>query len=126
MIRIKEVSESLRIVGHCLAICAPMAHSTTPGRTKFTGMEELIEHFKAHSEGVAVPAGMGYAVVESPKGELGVVVLSDGSPRPYRVSVRSPVAHNMHMLPSLAAGATFADFVAAFCSLDIVLGEIDR
>lgn len=89
-------------------------------------MEELIGHFRKYSEGVVVPAGISYQCVEAPKGELGVLVVSCGGSRPYRVKVRTPVSHNMHLIPSVCAGSVFGDFVATFCSLDIVLGEIDR
>ena len=67
-----------------------------------------------------------YRGVESPKGEVGVTLVADGSARPHRTKVRTPVAHNMHLIPVVSRGLLFADFVATFCSLDIVLGEIDR
>ena len=70
--------------------------------------------------------GFAYVSVESPKGEVGVSLVSMGGTRPYRVKLRTPVSHNMHLIPTLGVGATFADFVATFCSLDIVMGEIDR
>ena len=89
-------------------------------------MEETIEHFKYYSEGFKVPAGISYQHVESPKGYVGVVIVSDGSSFPYRCKMRTPVSHNMHLIPSVCTGLMFADFVATFCSLDIVLGEIDR
>jgi len=93
---------------------------------KFTGMESLISHFRNASEGWPLRPGLVYAAVESPKGEVGVTLVSAGSARPYRVKLRTPVSHNMHMIPLLGVGSTFADFVATFCSLDIVMGEIDR
>jgi NADH-quinone oxidoreductase subunit D len=89
-------------------------------------MESLIEHFKMFSEGVSVPAGIAYQNVESPKGELGIFIVSNGSCKPYRVKLRTPVSHNMNIIPAACVGVTIADFVATFCSLDIVLGEIDR
>lgn len=92
----------------------------------FTGMEELISHFRLASEGHTLQAGFSYAAVEAPKGELGVALFMDGSSRPYRMKVRTPVAHNLHLIPSLGSGVFFADFVASFCSLDVVFGEIDR
>jgi NADH:ubiquinone oxidoreductase subunit D len=93
----------------------------------FTGMEELIAHFKAYTEGRGEAAsGFAYAAVEAPKGELGVQLVVDGTARPYRLKVRTPVAHNLHLIPSLGSGVFFADFVASFCSLDVVFGEIDR
>ena len=95
-------------------------------KNKFSSMEETINHFKYYSEGFKVPVGLSYQNVESPKGYLGVTLLSDGSSYPYRCKLRTPVSHNMHLLPSLGTGLMFADFVSTFCSLDIVLGEIDR
>ena len=92
----------------------------------FSGMEELISHFRRVSEGYQLEAGFAYGAVEAPKGELGVALFMDGSPRPYRMKVRTPVAHNLHLIPSIGSGVFFADFVASFCSLDVVFGEIDR
>ena len=92
----------------------------------FTGMEELISHFKWASEGYYLRPGFVYTAVEAPKGELGVTLLADGAVRPVRMKVRTPVAHNLHLIPSLGSGVFFADFVASFCSLDVVFGEIDR
>lgn len=95
-------------------------------KTKFSSMESTIEHFKYYSEGIQVPMGISYQHVESPKGLMGVSLVSDGSLQPYRCKIRTPVSHNMHLIPSICTGVMFADFVATFCSLDIVLGEIDR
>jgi NADH-quinone oxidoreductase subunit C/D len=67
-----------------------------------------------------------YKSVESPKGEVGVTLVSSGTSKPVRLKLRTPVSHNMHLIPSISIGSIFADFVATFCSLDIVLGEIDR
>lgn len=103
------------------------SHTPTPGlHGSFTGMEELISHFKWASEGYYLRPGLAYAAVEAPKGELGVTLLADGTVRPVRMKVRTPVAHNLHLIPSLGSGVFFADFVASFCSLDVVFGEIDR
>jgi NADH-quinone oxidoreductase subunit D len=92
----------------------------------FTGMDEVIGHFRTFSEGQLLAAGASYRGVEGPKGEFGVFIVTDGTTRPYRVKVRTPVSHNLHLIPSLGAGFFFADFVASFCSLDVVFGEIDR
>jgi len=97
-----------------------LAHS------KFSGMEELISHFRAASEGFPTRAGLSFREVESPKGIVGVLLVTDGSSRPVRIKLRTPVAHNLHLIPIFSVGALFADFVATFCSLDVVLGEIDR
>lgn len=89
-------------------------------------MEALITHFRTMSEGYVSKAGWAYQSVESPKGEVGVTLIVANSSKPARVKLRTPVSHNMHLIPAIGRGALFADFVATFCSLDIVLGEIDR
>jgi NADH-quinone oxidoreductase subunit D len=89
-------------------------------------MEALIHHFKLYSEGFHVPAGEVYLPIESPKGELGCYLVSDGSPRPYRVHFRPPSFVNLQSLSKMVEGRLVADVVAVIGSLDIVLGEIDR
>jgi len=89
-------------------------------------MEALIVHFRAASEGYQVQPGFTYQAVESPKGEVGVTLVSGGGFKPIRIKLRTPVCHNMHLIPVVGQGVTFADLVASFCSLDIVMGEIDR
>jgi NADH-quinone oxidoreductase subunit D len=103
-----------------------LALEISPARGKFGSMEALISHFRVASEGWATEAGWYYSGVESPKGEVGVCLVAGGGSRPVRVKLRTPVSHNMHLIPTIAVGATFADMVATFCSLDIVMGEIDR
>jgi NADH-quinone oxidoreductase subunit D len=95
-------------------------------REKFTSMEALISHFCLASGGYVLATGVTYRAVESPKGEVGVSLVSGGGTKPLRVKLRTPVSHNMHMLPTVGVGATFSDFIATFCSFDIVMGEIDR
>ncbi|MBI3129285.1 MAG: NADH-quinone oxidoreductase subunit D [Candidatus Tectomicrobia bacterium] len=89
-------------------------------------MEALIHHFKIFTEGYHVPAGEVYQVIESPRGELGYYIISDGSPKPYKVKVRAPSFSNLFALPEIVRGSLVGDVVAAIGSLDIVLGEIDR
>lgn len=89
-------------------------------------MEALIHHFKIFTEGYHVPAGEVYQAIESPRGELGYYIVSDGSPRPYKVKVRAPSFSNLFALPEMVKGGLFGDVVAALGSVDIVLGEIDR
>ncbi|MGH2515443.1 MAG: NADH-quinone oxidoreductase subunit D, partial [Ktedonobacterales bacterium] len=91
-----------------------------------SNMEALIHHFKLYTEGYRVPKGDAYVRTESPKGELGIYLVSDGSARPYRVHVRAPSFANLQALPKMIEGALFADVVAAIGSIDIVLGEVDR
>ena len=89
-------------------------------------MEALIHHFKIFTEGYHVPAGEVYLAIESPRGELGYYIISDGSPSPYKVKVRAPSFSNLFALPEMVKGGMFGDVVAALGSVDIVLGEIDR
>lgn len=89
-------------------------------------MEALIHHFKIFTEGYHVPAGEVYQVIESPRGELGYYIISDGSPSPYKVKVRAPSFSNLFALPEMVKGGLFGDVVSALGSIDIVLGEIDR
>ncbi|MEE9276280.1 MAG: NADH dehydrogenase (quinone) subunit D [bacterium] len=89
-------------------------------------MEALIHHFKIFTEGYQVPAGEVYLVIESPRGEQGYYIISDGSPAPYKVKVRAPSFSNLDALPSMVIGGLMGDLVAAIGSIDIVLGEIDR
>lgn len=124
VLRVKEVVESLRVVTQVATAWAPAQAGL--GRASFVSMEGVIAHFKANSGGDHAPRGLAYSAVESPKGEVGCTVVSAGAPCPHRVKLRSPVAHNLNLIPSAAAGATLADFVATFCSLDVVMGEIDR
>jgi NADH-quinone oxidoreductase subunit D len=91
-----------------------------------TQMEALIYHFKIVTEGFPVPAGEVYQAVESPRGEMAYYVVSDGSPKPYRVHVRAPSFANLQALHTMCAGRLIADVVAAIGSIDIVLGEVDR
>lgn len=89
-------------------------------------MEALIHHFLLWSEGFRVPAGEVYQSIESPKGEFGVYLVSDGSNIPYRVHFRAPSFVNLQALPRMAEGRLVADVVAIIGSIDIVLGEVDR
>ena len=91
-----------------------------------TSMEALIHHFKIVAHGFFPPVGEAYQAVEAPKGELGFYFVSDGSPRPWRMKVRSPSFVNLQALPLMVEGKLVADVIAAIGSIDIVLGEIDR
>lgn len=91
-----------------------------------TSMEALIHHFKIVAHGFFPPAGEAYAAVEAPKGELGFWFVSDGSPRPWRMKIRSPSFINLQALPLMIEGRLIADVIAAIGSIDIVLGEVDR
>jgi NADH-quinone oxidoreductase subunit D len=89
-------------------------------------MEALIHHFKMVTQGVEVPAGEVYSAVESPRGELGYLIVSDGGHRPYRVKIRDPSFANLQALPAIIEGYLVADTVASVASLDPVLGGVDR
>ncbi len=89
-------------------------------------MEALIHHFMIFTEGYYVPAGEVYQVIESPRGELGYYIISDGSPKPYKVKVRAPGFSNLFAFSEMVKGGMFGDVVSALGSVDIVLGEIDR
>jgi NADH-quinone oxidoreductase subunit D len=89
-------------------------------------MEALIHHFKMVTQGVQVPAGEVYSCVESPRGELGFFIVSDGGNRPYRVKIRDPSFVNLQALPTAIEGYLIADLVAANASFDPVMGGVDR
>jgi len=91
-----------------------------------TSMEALIHHFKLVTEGFRVPAGQVYTAVESPRGELGVHLVSDGGTRPYRVHFREPSFNNLQATSAMCEGSLIADVVAAVASIDPVMGGVDR
>jgi NADH-quinone oxidoreductase subunit D len=126
--------ESLKIVRQAMTKIPPEGpiRAEAPGivppqREKMkTEMEALIYHFKIFTEGFAPPPGEVYQRVESPRGEVGYFIVSDGSPKPYRVKVRAPSFVNLQALPKLAEGGLVADLIACIGTTDIVLGEVDR
>jgi NADH-quinone oxidoreductase subunit D len=133
MCRVAELRESIGIVKQALdgmpsgRVKADAPKVVLPDREKMkTEMEALIYHFKIVTEGFAVPEGEVYQAVESPRGEMGYYIVSDGSAKPYRVHMRSACLANMQCLPQMCEGRLLADVVAAIGSIDIVLGEIDR
>ncbi len=133
MCRVQELRESIGIVRQALdgmpegPIKADAPGIVLPDREKMkTQMESLIYHFKIITEGFAVPAGEVYQAVESPRGEMGYYIVSDGTAKPYRVHMRSACFANLQTLAKMCEGHLLADVVAAIGSIDIVLGEIDR
>jgi NADH-quinone oxidoreductase subunit D len=131
--RVRELRESVAIVQQALdgmpegPIKADAPKVVLPDREKMkTQMESLIYHFKIITEGFAVPEGEVYQAVESPRGEMGYYVVSDGTAKPYRVHMRAACLANLQLLPKMCEGRLIADVVAAIGSIDIVLGEIDR
>jgi NADH-quinone oxidoreductase subunit D len=89
-------------------------------------MEALIHHFKIFTEGYMVPAGEVYQAVESPRGELGMYLVSDGRAKPWRLHVRGPSFANVQALPVMMTDSLVADIVATLASTDPVLGDVDR
>ncbi|HEV2206493.1 MAG TPA: NADH dehydrogenase (quinone) subunit D [Candidatus Acidoferrales bacterium] len=134
LVRIAEIRESIKIVRQAMAkvpaegpFRANVPGIIPPSREEMkTSIEGLIYHFKIFTEGFAPPPGEVYQVIESPRGELGVYVASDGSPKPYRVKFRTPSFVNLQSLPRLVVGRLIADVVACIGTTDIVLGEVDR
>jgi len=133
MCRVLELRESIGIVQQALVgmpegpVKADAPKVVLPDREKMkTQMEALIYHFKIITEGFAVPEGEVYHAVESPRGEMGYYIVSDGTAKPYRVHMRAPSFANLQVLQKMCEGRLIADVVAAIGSIDIVLGDIDR
>ena len=133
IVRLEEMRESVKICQQALdgmpegPIKADSPHVVLPDREKMkTEMEALIYHFKIVTEGFTVPAGEVFQAIESPRGEMGYYVVSDGTAKPYRVHMRNPSFASLQALQTMCAGRLIADVVAVIGSIDIVLGEIDR
>jgi NADH-quinone oxidoreductase subunit D len=133
-VRVAEIRESIKIVRQAMEkvpaegpIKATAPGIVAPSREEMkSSIEGLIYHFKIYTEGFAPPPGEVYQAIESPRGELGFFVSSDGSAHPYRVKVRAPSFINLQTLPKLCEGRLIADVVACIGTTDIVLGEVDR
>ncbi|CAA0128527.1 NADH-quinone oxidoreductase subunit D [Mycolicibacterium vanbaalenii] len=152
LIRVKEMRESLKIAEQCVErlekldgqpvmiedkklawpadlTVGPDGQGNSPEHiAKIMGhsMEGLIHHFKLVTEGIRVPAGQVYVAVESPRGELGVHMVSDGGTRPYRVHYRDPSFTNLQAVAAMCEGGMVADAIAAVASIDPVMGGVDR
>jgi len=133
VVRVAELRESISIVKQALEglpegpIKADAPKVVLPDREKMkTQMESLIYHFKIVTEGFTVPPGEVYQGVESPRGEMGYFVTSDGTAKPYRVHMRAPSFANLNAISVMCEGGLLADVVAAIGSIDIVLGDVDR
>ena len=149
LLRVREMEESLKIVEQCLDRLRPGAVMVADKRIAWpaqlqvggdgqgnslehirkimgTSMESLIHHFKLVTEGFSVPAGQAYVGIESPKGEIGAHVVSDGGTRPYRVHFREPSFNNLQAIPTLCEGGMVADVIASVASIDPVMGGVDR
>jgi NADH-quinone oxidoreductase subunit D len=148
-LRLEEMRESMKIVRQCLdrlepgpvmvedpKVAWPAKLSVGPDgigndpayirHIMEESMEALIHHFKMVTQGVEVPAGEVYQAVESPRGELGFYVVSDGGHRPYRVKIRDPSFVNLQAVPAMVEGTLVADTIATIASLDPVMGGVDR
>ncbi|MGW0173948.1 NADH dehydrogenase (quinone) subunit D [Rhodococcus sp. NPDC003322] len=149
LIRVREMRESLRIAQQCLdrlrpgpvmiddkkiawpadLALGPDGLGNSPEHIEHimgTSMEALIHHFKLVTEGFRVPAGQVYVAVESPRGELGVHMVSDGGSRPYRVHYRDPSFTNLQAVSAMCEGGMVADVIASVASIDPVMGGVDR
>ncbi|CAB4913592.1 unannotated protein [freshwater metagenome] len=149
LIRVAEMAESMRIVEQCLDRLKPGpvmiedrkvgwpaklsigsdGQGNSPEYIKeimSQSMEALIHHFKLVTEGFRVPAGQVYSAIESPRGELGVHIVSAGGTQPYRVHYRDPSFTNLQSVASMSEGSQIADVVAAVASIDPVMGGVDR
>ncbi|KDE98442.1 NADH dehydrogenase [Mycolicibacterium aromaticivorans JS19b1 = JCM 16368] len=149
LIRVGEMHESLKIVTQCLERLEPGPVMISDKKLAWpadlqlgpdglgnspahiakimgTSMEGLIHHFKLVTEGIRVPAGQVYIAVESPRGELGVHMVSDGGTRPYRVHYRDPSFTNLQAVAAMCEGGMVADVIAAVASIDPVMGGVDR
>ncbi len=149
LVRIREMDESVKIVEQCLDRLRPGAVMVADKRIAWpaqlqvgsdgqgnsfehirkimgTSMESLIHHFKLVTEGFTVPTGQAYVPLESPKGEIGAHVVSDGGTRPYRVHFREPSFNNLQAIPALCEGGMVADVIASVASIDPVMGGVDR
>jgi NADH-quinone oxidoreductase subunit D len=133
MVRLNEILQSIRIVRQVVERMPEGPYRaldpkvTPPPRARIDeSMEALIHHFKLYTEGIRVPAGETYAAIESPRGEIGCYLVSDGSARPYRMHIRGPSFANLQSLPVMLRGALIADAIAIISSVDPVMGEVDR
>jgi NADH-quinone oxidoreductase subunit D len=132
-IRLNEIRESIRIIRQCAEKMPSGDYRsqdpkvTPPPRARIgESMEALIHHFKLFTEGFHVPAGEVYSAVESPRGEIGCYMVSDGGPKPYRIHVRAPSFINLQAIPLLMRGASMSDAITMISTVDPVLGEVDR
>ena len=132
-IRLNEIRESIRIVRQCVEMMPSGDYRsqdpkvTPPPRARIgESMEALIHHFKLFTEGFHVPVGEVYSAVESPRGEIGCYLVSDGGAKPYRLHVRGPSFVNLQAIPLLMRGGSVSDAITTVSTIDPVLGEVDR
>ena len=133
LIRLYEIVESVKIVRQCVAKMPGGDYRiqdrkvTPPPRARIDeSMEALIHHFKLFTEGFKVPPGETYVAVESPRGEIGCYLVSDGTGKPVRMHIRGPSFYNLQSMATMAQGSMIADTVAIISGIDPVMGEVDR
>jgi NADH-quinone oxidoreductase subunit D len=133
LIRLYEILESVRIVRQCVDRMPAGDYRvqdlkiTPPPRARIDeSMEALIHHFKLFTEGFKVPAGETYVAIESPRGEIGCYLVSDGTGKPARLHIRGPSFYNLQSMEAMVPGSLVADAVAIVSSIDPILGEVDR
>ena len=133
LIRLYEILESVKIVRQCVERMPGGDYRvqdrkiTPPPRARIDeSMEALIHHFKLFTEGFKVPAGETYVAIESPRGEIGCYLVSDGTGKPARLHVRGPSFYNLQSMEAMVPGSMVADAVAIISSVDPVMGEVDR
>jgi NADH-quinone oxidoreductase subunit D len=148
-VRVEEMRQSLRIIGQCLDRLEPGPVMVEDPKIRWPAqlevgpdgignsaayvrhimeesMEALINHFKIVTQGIRVPAGDVYQAVESPRGEMGHYIVSNGGNRPYRVHLRGPSFVNLQAIPKMVQGGLVADVIASVASIDPVMGDADR
>jgi NADH-quinone oxidoreductase subunit D len=133
LIRLYEILESVKIVRQCVDKMPPGDYRvqdrkvTPPPRARIDeSMEALIHHFKLFTEGFRVPAGETYVAIESPRGEIGCYLVSDGTGRPARLHIRGPSFYNLQSIEAMVPGTFVADAIAIISSIDPIMGEVDR
>jgi len=136
LVRLEEMRQAVRICRQAIAKLQEIGpgdyrlrdykYVLPPKEDVKTSMEALIHHFKIVAHGFFPPVGEAYQGIEAPKGELGFYFVSDGTPKPWRMKVRSPSFTNLQALDTMTRGGLVADVITAIGTLDIVLGEVDR
>jgi NADH-quinone oxidoreductase subunit D len=132
-LRLSEIFESIKIVRQCVEMMPAGDYRlqdkklTPPPRARIDeSMEALIHHFKLFTEGFKVPAGETYVAIESPRGEIGCYMVSDGSGKPVRMHIRGPSFYNLQSIEPMGTGSLVADAIAIVSSIDPIMGEVDR
>lgn len=133
LLRIQEMKESISLILQCLELLPPgyvridSSKITPPARYNIkNSMEKLIHHFKLYSQGFTVPEGLTYTVIEAPKGEMAVLLVSDNTAKPNRCRIKAPGFLHLQGLNMMAKGHALADVVTIIGTMDIVFGEVDR